>query len=155
MTDVQIECRFSEEDLDAAFGFLSYEERQQICPYLTYKEYPAKSVIMRENESSDFMGFLARGRLAVKKETGFTGKYIVLAMLEHGTVVGETEIMGHGPRASTVVAVEDSVILAMTESSLDRLFTEQPVLGYKILKRIIYIISLRLRKAGERLSQLL
>lgn len=155
MAEKEYECRFSEEDLNAAFGFLAPHERLEICSYLTLMECPAKSVLMKENEISDYMAFLARGRLAVRKETGFAGKYIVLALLERGTVVGETEILGHGPRSSTVVAVEDSRLLAMTDANLERLCEEHPSLGFKLLKRIIYILSLRLRKAGERLSQLL
>lgn len=146
---------FSDADLAAAFGFLTDEERKEICPYLTLKECSAKEMLMKENEPSDYMGFMAKGRLAVKKETGFEGKYIVLAILESGTIVGEAEMLGHGPRSSTVVAVEDSRLLTLTDNSMNQLLQANPALGIKILKRIIYIISLRLRQAGERLSQLL
>ena len=134
---------------------MTHEERLGICPYLQVKVCPDKAVLMEENEASDYLGFLAEGRLAVKKETDFKGKYIILAILEKGTVVGETEILGHGPRSSTVMAVEESRLLTLTDESFDLLLKEAPPLGIKLLKRIVYIMSLRLRKAGERLSQLL
>jgi CRP/FNR family cyclic AMP-dependent transcriptional regulator len=155
MTSPAIGCGFSDTDLEAAFGFLTYDERRGICPYLELKVCPAKAVLMRENEASNYLGFLAGGRLAVKKETGFKGKYIILAILEKGTVVGESEILGHGPRSSTVVAVEECRLLTLTDDSFNRMLREDPFLGIKLLKRIVYILSLRLRKAGERLSQLL
>jgi len=155
MTQQENGCGFSEKDLETAFGFLTHEERRGVCPYLQTKVFPAKAVLMEENEASNYLGFLAEGRLAVKKETGFKGKYIILAILEKGTVVGETEILGHGPRSSTVVAVEESRLLTLTDESFDLLLKEDPPLGIKLLKRIVYVISLRLRKAGERLSQLL
>jgi CRP/FNR family cyclic AMP-dependent transcriptional regulator len=155
MTPQENGCGFSEEDLEAAFSFLTHEERLGVCPYLQIMAFPAKAVLMEENEASNYLGFLAEGRLAVKKETGFKGKYIILAILEKGTIVGETEILGHGPRSSTVVAVEDCRLLTLTDESFDLLLKEDPPLGIKLLKRILYIMSLRLRKAGERLSQLL
>ena len=155
MTQQESGCGFSDKDLEAAFGFLTHEERRGICPYLQIRVYPAKEVLMEENEISNYMGFLVEGRLAVKKETDFKGKYIILAILEKGTVVGETEILGHGPRSSTVVAVEECRLLTLTDESFDLMLQEKPPLGIKLLKRIVYIMSLRLRKAGERLSQLL
>ncbi len=155
MTPQENGCGFSDKDLETAFGFLTHGERRSICPYLKTMVCPAKAVLMEENETSNYLGFLTKGRLAVKKETNFKGKYIILAILERGTVVGETEILGHGPRSSTVVAVEDSRLLTLTDESFDRLLADDPPLGIKLLKRIVYVISLRLRKAGERLSQLL
>lgn len=155
MTPQENGCGFSDKDLETAFSFLTYKERRGVCPYLQIKVCPAKAVLMEENEASDYLGFLAEGRLAVKKETDFKGKYIILAILEKGTVVGETEILGHGPRSSTVVAVEDSRLLTLTDESFDLLLKEDPPLGIKLLKRIVYVMSIRLRKAGERLSQLL
>ena len=155
MTPQENGCGFSDKDLETAFGFLTHEERRGICPYLQSKVCPAKAVLMEENETSNYLGFLADGRLAVKKETGFKGKYIILAILEKGTIVGETEILGHGPRSATVVAVEDSRLLTLTDESFDLLLKEDPPLGIKLLKRILNVITLRLRKAGERLSQLL
>jgi CRP/FNR family cyclic AMP-dependent transcriptional regulator len=144
-----------EEDLNNCFGFLIEAERKEIGSYLQVKLCAAKETLMRENETSNYLAFLAQGRLAVRKETDFQGKYIILAMLEQGTVVGETEILGHGPRSTTVVAVEDCRLLTLTDECFDRLLDDNPALGIKLLKRIIYIMSLRLRKAGERLSQLL
>ena len=155
MTPSEVSCGISDTDLEAAFGFLTHEERRGICPYLELKVCPAKAVLMHENEASNYLGFVAGGRLAVKKETGFKGKYIVLAILEKGTVVGESEILGHGPRSSTVVAVEECRLLTLTDDSFNLLHHQDPPLGIKLLKRIVYILSLRLRKAGERLSQLL
>lgn len=155
MTSHEIGCGFSDTDLEAAFGFLTDDERQGICPYIELKVCPAKAVLMQENEASNYLGFLVEGRLAVKKETGFKGKYIILAILEQGSVVGETEILAHGPRSSTVVAVEDCRLLTLTDDSFNRLLRDDPPLGIKLLKRIVYVLSLRLRKAGERLSQLL
>jgi CRP-like cAMP-binding protein len=155
MTAWRGQCIFNEADLKIAFGFLTDEERQVICPFLDVRECEAKATLMRENETSNYLGFLTGGRLAVKKETDFKGKYIILAILEEGTVVGETEILGHGPRSSSVVAVEKSRLLTLTDDSFNQLLEEFPFLGIKLLKRIIYILSLRLRQAGERLSQLL
>lgn len=143
------------EDLKSVFKFLDGQEIATLCTYLDLRRLPADAVLMEENQEGDFMGFLVKGRLAVKKETQFQGKYILLAILDPGTMVGEISMMECCRRNATVVAVEESELLILTQERLNGLLTADPVLGAKVLKRIIQVLSLRLQKADDRLATLL
>jgi CRP-like cAMP-binding protein len=148
-------CNPQAEDVRKAFTFLSAEEIQQLCPYLELREWAADAVVMQEGEVEDYMGFVTEGKLAVKKKTGYWGKNIIIAILDKGTMVGEGAFIDEGPRSTTIVAMEQTRILTLGARKMDELILNRPMLAIKLMKRILHIISLRLRKAGERISELL
>ena len=143
------------EELQEIFPFLTAEESEQFCLYLEVREWQADGVLMRDGDPGNFMGFLVRGKLAVKKETTFPGKHTLVALLERGSMVGEIAVIEPCPRNATVVAAENSKLLVLTSESLDKLLEENPKLGTKLLKRIIHVLGSRLRKASDRLALLL
>ncbi len=148
-------CDPQAEDIKKAFNFLSAEEIQQLCPYLELREWAADAVVMQEGEVEDYMGFVTEGKLAVKKKTGYWGKNIIIAILDKGTMVGEGALIDEGPRSTTIVAMEQTRILTLGARKMDELILNRPLLAIKLMKRILHIISLRLRKAGDRISELL
>ncbi len=148
-------CSSLSEEIGSVFSFLTNEEVEDLCCYLEMKECSADQVLLKQGEAGEYLGFLLSGRLAVKKETGFPGKYVILAILEAGTMVGEIAAVLKWARSATVVALEDCKLLTMSVENMARVSEEKPALAIKLYKRIIYIISLRLRKSGERLSHLL
>ena len=149
------QCNAQAEDIKKAFNFLSAEEIQELCPYLEFREWPADAVVMNEGESEDYMGFITEGKLVVKKKTDYWGKHIIIAVLEKGSMVGEGAFVDQGPRSGTIVAMEETKILILTTRKMDELIMNKPMLAIKLMKRILYIIGVRLRKAGERISELL
>jgi CRP-like cAMP-binding protein len=148
------DCNPQAEDVKNAFNFLTAEEIQELCPYLELCEWPADSVVMQEGESEDYMGFVTEGKLAVKKQTDW-GKHIIIAILEKGSMVGEGALIDKEPRSTTIVAMEQTKVLALAASKMDELIINRPMLAIKLMKRILHIISVRLRKAGDRISELL
>ena len=148
-------CNPQAEDVKKAFNFLSVEEIQELCPYLELKEWSADAVVMQEGDHEDYMGFVTEGRLAVKKKTGYWGKHIIIAILDKGTMVGEGAFIDEGPRSTTIVAMEQTRILTLAARKMDELIMNKPMLAIKLMKRILQIISVRLRKAGDRISELL
>ena len=50
MTPQENGCGFSDTDLETSFGFLTHEERRGVCPYLETKVFPAKAVLMEDND---------------------------------------------------------------------------------------------------------
>jgi len=145
----------SQAELGAVFSFLEPDEVRALCPYLELRQWPAGAFVMRKGEAGDYMGFLVEGKLAVKKETGFPGKYILVAILERGTMVGEISVILRWPRSATIVAMDESRLLTLSSENMEALTKNNPALSIKLLKRILYVMSLRLRQAGDRLSELL
>ena len=91
-------CDLVKDHAKAAFRFLSEDELGKLCPFLKLRQVPTDTVLMQEGELGAFMGFLLDGKLAVRKETTFAGKHILLAILEPGTMVGEISVVVHGQR---------------------------------------------------------
>jgi CRP/FNR family cyclic AMP-dependent transcriptional regulator len=142
-------------DLQRAFNFLSSEEIEELCPYLELKEWQEDAVVMQKGDYEDYMGFIIEGRLAVKMKTGYWGKNIIIAILDRGAIVGEGAFLDSGPRGNSVIAMENCRLLTLTTQKMEELISNSPSLAIKLLKRMLYIQSLRLRKAGERISELL
>ena len=143
------------QELNGIFPFFAQHELETFLPYLTLKEWPAEQVIMRDGDPGDFMGFLLAGKLAVKKETSFPGKYILVAVIEPGSMVGEISVVEKGQRSATVVTMENSRLLVLSFEAMERMLLENNELAVKLLKRIIHVLGYRLRKASERLSWIL
>jgi len=148
-------CDLVKQHAKAAFRFLSDEELNALCPFLKLRQLPPDTVLMQEGEVGAFMGFLLSGKLAVRKETTFAGKHILLAILEPGTMVGEISVVVHGQRNASVVATEESTILELAGPDFEKLVEQHPELGVKFLRQIVNVVSLRLRKADDRLARLL
>jgi len=142
-------------ELAAVFPFLSAQELEGLLPSLAMRSVAAGEVLMRDGDVADFMAFLLAGRLAVKKETSFPGKYILVAVIEPGGVVGELAAVEKGQRNATVVAMDDCRLLVLTAEAMTRLLAEQNPLGVTLLKRIIHVQGHRLRRASDRLSWIL
>jgi CRP-like cAMP-binding protein len=148
-------CDPQAEDIKKAFSFLSTDEVGELCPYLELREWEQDAIVMKEGEFEDYMGFVVEGKLAVKKQTGYWGKQIVIAILDKGTMVGEGAFIDQGPRSNTIVAMENSKLLVLTAQKMNDLILNRPMLTIKLMKHMLHIISMRLRKAGDRISELL
>jgi len=148
-------CDAQTEDIRKVFNFLSTEEIEELCSYLELREWQADAVVMKEGATEDYVGFLIEGKLAVKKKTGYWGKHIIIAILEKGAMVGEGAFIDSGPRSNDVIAMEPSRLLILSAPKMEELILNNPLLSVKLMKRMLFIMSLRLRKAGDRISELL
>ena len=148
-------CDAQTEDIRKAFNFLSAEETEELCSYLELREWQTDAVVMKEGAAEDYVGFLIEGKLAVKKKTGYWDKHIIIAVLEKGAMVGEGAFIDSGPLSNDVIAMEPSRILVLSAPKMDELILNNPLLAVKLMQRMLFIMSIRLRKAGERISELL
>lgn len=147
--------RYRAGELDDIFSFLSAEEMGRLFAYLEFREWQPAEIVMKSGEPGDFMGFLVEGKLAVKMEGIFPGKFILVAVLERGSLVGEISAVEGGPRQATVVATEKSHLLILSRENMELMLGQAPALGLKFLRRIIHVLGHRLGKASDRLAHLL
>lgn len=148
-------CESDRDRIRAAMKFLPPDEVALACPYFELRTWKKDAVLMKDGEAGDFMGIILSGQVAVRKETSFPGKYTLVAVLDPGAMVGEISAVEKGLRSATVVAMGDVELLTLDSAGLERLLAERPPIGVKVLKRIVHVLSLRLRKAYDRLSSLL
>jgi CRP/FNR family transcriptional regulator, cyclic AMP receptor protein len=134
------------------FSFIEDEDVEKIVPFFELVNYPVKSLVFKEGDPGDFIGFVVSGKLEVKKQTEFKGNQLIIALLSSGASVGELSIFDLHKRSATVEAVEDTTMLILRNASLDAFIQQHPYTGIKLLKGLIRILALRLRKATERLT---
>lgn len=135
--------------------FLEPDEARRLAALCRIEDLAAGEVVMSDDKPGEFLAFVIIGKLAVKKETVFPGRFILLAEIERGGMVGEGAAVcgdGHG---TTVTAVEKTRLLILDRQQLVRLYSEDQALAQKLLTRIIQVLRQRLRSAGERLSWIL
>jgi CRP/FNR family cyclic AMP-dependent transcriptional regulator len=137
---------------DMIFSFLEDGEIEKIAPFFELGNYPANTSIFKEGDPSDFMGFVISGKLEVKKQTEFKGNQLIIALLSKGALVGELSIFDKHNRSASVEAVNDTTLIILKHQALDSLMQQYPDIGIKILKGLVRVLSLRLRKATERLT---
>lgn len=147
--------RYSPGELNDIFSFLTADEMREFFPFLEFREWQSAEVVMKSGDPADFMGFLVEGKLAVKMEAIFPGKYILVAVLERGGLVGEVSVVEGGRRHATVVATENSHLLVLSREKMEMMLKQSPALGLKILRHIIHVLGHRLSKASDRLARLL
>ena len=145
------------QELKSILNFFSNSEIEELSSFLDYREWPTDAIVINEGEKCDFIGFLLKGRLTLKKETSFHGKYILLAILEKGATVGEFSMIEHTcPTANaTVTAIEDSGLLTLTSDKMDDLVKTNPALGVKLLRHILSDVNKKYQNTVNRLSGIL
>lgn len=136
------------------FEFFNDQDFAAIAPFIEIKNYSSGNIIFREGEPGEFIGFVLSGKLEVKKQTEFKGNQLIIAILGKGSMVGELSIFDKHKRSATVEAVEDTELLILKNDSINSLIDQYPHTGAKLLKGFIRILSLRLRKATERLTNI-
>lgn len=147
--------RYRPEELHDIFSFVSADEMAELFAYLEFREWQPAEIVMKSGEPGDFMGFLVEGKLAVKMEAIFPDKFILVAVLERGSLVGEISAVEGGHRQATVVATEKSHLLILSREKMEQLLGRSPALGLKLLRWIIHVLGHRLGKASDRLARLL
>lgn len=143
------------QELKSILNSFSNSEIEELSSFLECIEWPADATVMNEGEPYDFMGFVLKGRLALKKETSFQGRHFLLAILEKGSTVGEFSISGRTRISATVTALEDSSLLTLTSDRMDDLVETNPALAVKLLKHILSVANKKYQNALDRLSMIL
>ncbi len=138
-----------------SFPQLTSKECHELCSYFKLQQFAKDTLVMNQGDIGDFMGIVIDGKLAIKKETVFPGKFILIALLEKGAMVGEIAMAEETVRTASVVAMEESSLLVLSHDRAAELFADNAFLGIKMLKRILKVVGGRLQLASARLAQLL
>ncbi|MBI5676632.1 MAG: cyclic nucleotide-binding domain-containing protein [Nitrospirae bacterium] len=133
---------------------LSDEELNQLAPSFELLHFPAGSIVFKEGDSGNFLGFIVCGKLEVRKQTEFKGRQVVLALLTKGSFVGELNFFDERPRSATVFVTEDSDLLILRRGAFDDFVQKYPYVGIKVLQGLNRVLSIRLRKAVERFAEI-
>jgi CRP-like cAMP-binding protein len=138
---------------DSVFSFLCDEDLSELTGFFQSKTVKAGEPLWVEGAPSDYVAFIVSGRVDIKKKTDFEGKHVVVGVYSKGAVIGALGILDSRPRAVTAVAREEVSLVIITKENFDRLIKVNPELGIKLMKGMLFSVSVRLRKSFERLTR--
>lgn len=144
--------------LQSLTGFipdLTREESAGLAPDLESCVFPAGTTICREGEQVSYTGFLISGKLSVRKSNNFSGRSILVALLEGRAVFWERCLTGPYTADVSITAMEESLTLFLSSDRAGEIIRDNPSLGVKILANCLKVSSRRLQGATSRIVDIL
>lgn len=135
------------------FKTLSDNEMEKFLGFCENRQVDAGETLWEEGDSDNYAAFVISGKIGIKKKTEFEGKYMIVGTFASGTVTGELCLLTDYARSVTAVVLESADIVVLTSRNFERLITESPMLGLKLLKHIFLVISNRLNKSIDRIAR--
>ena len=131
------------------FSTLSDPEIQAVLKSTRQLHYPKDSVVFHEGDRGDSLLVILSGRVKVLL-SGDRGQEIILSILEPPSFLGEIALVDESPRSATVVTLEQTDFLKVTqEQFLDLMQQHRP-----IAEKIVRQLAGSLRDATEHIRTL-
>jgi CRP-like cAMP-binding protein len=131
------------------FNGLDRGEVQQFADLSREKTFPKGSVILFENDPGDSLYVIRSGRCKVVL-IGEDGREVILSVLGEGTFFGEMALLDDEPRSAHVIAMEDSIVLALRREDFRQRLRSSPEVAIALLREL----SRRLRRADDQIGSL-
>jgi len=136
------------------FSTLSDDEIKSFLLFCDNRLVDKGDNVWVEGDTDNYAAFIVSGKLGIKKRTEFEGKYMVVGTFDKGTVVGELCLLTEQVRSVTAKVLESADLLLLSSKHFERLITEYPLLGFKLLKHIFLVTSKRLNKSYDRMASI-
>jgi CRP-like cAMP-binding protein len=136
------------------FGSLGHDELNAFLSFCENRQFDAGQNLWTEGDEDNFAAFIVSGKVGIKKRTEFEGKYMIVGTFAKGTVVGELCLLTKQTRSVTSIVLEDTDVVRLATEDFEKLMTEYPMLGLKLLRHIFLVISKRLSRSTERMASI-
>ena len=135
------------------FAELSEDELDQILSISRLFRVEADTPLLVEGESGTGMYVLVNGSAQVTVQ-GDDERETILAVLKHGDVVGELNLIDTAPHSATVTCMEPSTLFHIDTAAFNALRAEHSQAAYKVLRSTAPIVCERLRQINERIASI-
>jgi CRP/FNR family cyclic AMP-dependent transcriptional regulator len=129
------------------FSSLTDEELRAISARFIIKKIKKGEVILREEDTNNFMYMILSGKLKIVRTTG-DGKEIILAIHNSGQFFGEISLIDGKTSPATVMAAEDSLVIVVSKKD----FHDLLISHRKVLYNLLQIMCSRLRDSWDKLK---
>ena len=143
---------------------LSDEELEQFSSILKIIKVKEGEIIVTEGEAGTTMFLFKEGivqlttqiTLKMGKENEWidTEKSIATMDASKMTFFGEMSLITGAPRSATVKALSKCVLYEIKKEDFENLCLSNPLIGYKIMKAIVYTLSNRIRDLNQSVLKL-
>lgn len=113
------------------------------------REYPAGSVLFRENDPGNRMYVIRSGRVRIYRQVG--GTEIVLAFLSAGDFFGEMALLEGLPRSASAEVVDQARIIEVEADTFEEMIRSNIEIAVRMMKKL----ASRLRESDRRVDHLL
>lgn len=139
---------------NALFDDFTQDDLAQLGPYMQVYLAPPGGVIIREGDPGDFLLFIVEGLVDVTK-TDRHGLVKRIAVTPPGQALGEMSMIDGEARFATCSAIEATTFAMLTRPTLQGLVNREPRLAAKILMKLVFTLSQRLRQSSAKLVNFL
>ncbi len=129
------------------FKSITRYEFSVIENYLFFKGLEAGEFLFHEGNHGDFMAFIVAGKLEVF--INIQGKKKQLAIKRIGDSIGDMAVIDELSRSASAKALERTGLIILPKRDFDRILSDYPEIGIKMLKGLANMFSLQLRKANK------
>ena len=136
------------------FAELNEEEFKMVVGVLEPIFIKKGEPIFREGDAGKDMFILYSGNLKAYGTQSDGNQRLLFELKHRGELFGEMAMVANEPRASTFIAAENSVVLMFRITDFYRIISQNPIIGFKILKAIIIIESQKLDQSSKSYSDL-
>jgi CRP/FNR family transcriptional regulator, cyclic AMP receptor protein len=121
-------------------------------------EIPAQRMIIKEGDIGDSMYLFAEGQVNVTKnltlklgQKGFSRAEKSMVRLDSKKVsfFGDMAMFEDAPRSATITASTKCLLYEIKRQDFEALCSQNPEMGYKILRKIVTVLCARVRKGNQ------
>ncbi|MDM8527386.1 SpoIIE family protein phosphatase [Anaerolineales bacterium HSG24] len=121
--------------LENALGKLTPEVVDILTKQVVVRTHEAGSIVCYEGETEAIFYVIQEGQVAFTKK--MIGGDQLLGIKAHGEFFGELAVLDHAPRAATVHAISECVLIEIEEETLENVLDISPSVGRTIMRGII------------------
>ncbi|PKM75996.1 MAG: hypothetical protein CVU90_14685 [Firmicutes bacterium HGW-Firmicutes-15] len=122
---------------------------RSLAKFGTAKRFSTDEIFFNEGDPGHELFILLTGRVAVLLNS-IDGSQFKVAELGPGAFFGEMSLLELMPRSATILALEESIVIAVDQNNFVELISNQPELIFRIMKGM----SSRMRQLNEELAGL-
>jgi len=126
------------------FRGLSREEVTKIFSHGLTTRVPKGDILFQKGATGNQMYVVLLGKVGVVE-----GKKVI-ATLATGDMFGEMALVTNEPRSATIVALEDTQLFVLSESTFERLMTKR--VAIRLLLNIVKTLSHRIKDANLKMT---
>ncbi len=131
------------------FSDLSQEELKSVAEIVNSKSYTPGEVIFSENVSGGELFIIRKGKVKITKMIQEMEKQ-TLTILKDGEFFGELSLLDGRQHSASAEAIANLDLLIVEKTNFDRFVQDNPVAGYKILRKMTIVIAELLRQMDSK-----
>ena len=135
------------------FSTLSDDEIHKFLNFCKYRQESAGVNLWNEGDRDNYAAFIISGKLGIKKKTEFD-RYMIVGTFAKGSVAGELCLLSDRSRSVTAVILEDVELVILESKDFEKLISDYPMLGLKLLRHIFIVTSKRLSRSTDRIASI-